>query len=212
MQTTSINDPGLGFKRGNAASRCPLGACPWKPLAEWRKMVRIPEIRVGLVGKRTREKGEWPIESFCVTGSPEQFAQGLYVPEEMVKDLLEIANLAPAAIDQLATALEGEVLGFLDDVRLGELVHETVPDPAIAESICRVVQNIRPSNVGQSLDRLRLWREADPRRNERMPVAAVAAIATNLPRLIRPFPRLTAQGTSPCFIDGKSSKSDRYPE
>src|SRR4051794_7506875 len=102
---------------------------------------------------------------FFVAASPEEFARGIYVPEEMVKDLLEIASLAPAAIDQLATALENAV-GFLDDVRLSELVRASVSNAEIAESVCRVVQNIPPSNVAQTLEKFRLWRESDTRRAE----------------------------------------------
>jgi hypothetical protein len=60
---------------------------------------------------------------FFVTGSPEEFARGVTLAEEMIKDLLEIAKLAPETVDQIVMALEGAV-GFLDGARLEQSIRE----------------------------------------------------------------------------------------
>ena len=129
---------------------------------------------------------------FFVGSSPEDFAGGYYLPEEMVSDLLELVNLSPEIVDQVANAL-ADADGFLDEAGVEKLVLASVPDAKTARSVCNVVQNLRPTGVGPTLEKLRQWRKGDDRRAERLPDASLTTIELNLPRLVRPFPAIERQ-------------------
>jgi hypothetical protein len=126
---------------------------------------------------------------FFVTGSPEEFARGVTLAEEMIKDLLEIAKLAPETVDQIVMALEGAV-GFLDGARLEQSIREWVDEESVVDSVVGAIQNLRSASLEQTIASLRSWRDAEPGRSARLTDASLTAIETNLPRLIRTFPAL----------------------
>jgi hypothetical protein len=126
---------------------------------------------------------------FVVQASPKEFARGIFVPEGMREDLLEIAKLSPDKIDQVATALESAT-GFLDDSALERLVGESILAPSAAEAVLSAVRHLRPDSAEETLAMLRRWREADPGRAGLLPDETLTAIEANLPKLIRPFPAL----------------------
>ena len=128
---------------------------------------------------------------FFVGGSPEDFTRGVILPGEMVEDLLKIAGLSPDTVGRLRAPLQSAD-GFLDSARLDQLIRQEIHEESVAEAIASAVRNLSPSNVEQTLEKLRRWRQADPRRTDQLPDASLAELESNLPRLIRDFPAPSA--------------------
>ena len=83
----------------------------------------------------------------------------------MVRALQEVAKLTPETLDEVATALE-DVVGLLDESRLKQLIRDSIAEDNALEAVVEVILNLRPASVGQTIARLRSWREADSRRAE----------------------------------------------
>ncbi len=127
-----------------------------------------------------------------LASTPDEFARGIYVPEEMLSDLIEISRLDQGQADKIATDIEA-CPGFLDDDRLREIVSHHVENRSASDAILRAIQNIRPDSIEKTLATLRAWRDANPARGERLPDSSLEAIGAILPGVIRSFPALERQ-------------------
>ncbi|HKI17947.1 MAG TPA: hypothetical protein VKA15_08700 [Isosphaeraceae bacterium] len=129
---------------------------------------------------------------FFIAGSPEDIVRGVNVPPQMISDLLEISRIPPPVVAQIGASVE-KASGFLDDARLQKLVKGVISDEKTAAAVVNALRNLRPPAVERTLSALKEWRDADPRHVAEFDDEALAAVTSNLPRLIRPSPALDRQ-------------------
>lgn len=118
-----------------------------------------------------------------LTGSPDL----LYVPPQMVEDLLVIAQLSREVIEQLATTLDDSV-GFLTEEELRQLAWDAIQDERGVSAFLGAFWSIRPGQIDEVIKTLRDWREADSKNMQRLPDAIFTVLQENLSRLIRNYP------------------------
>ena len=111
------------------------------------------------------------------------------VSKQMAEDLLVVTQLSVEQLETLAKRV-AESKGFLNRTELLDLTNSISGDDRKANSLVRVLLNLTPDAVEQTIASIQKWRSQKPENDRYFSTAAFQSLQERLPQLICDYPAI----------------------